>query len=110
MERVLAGISVSLGWVALVLMAVEARTQIASWLAGRDTHGLLVLLFALIGWGVVVTPQIALAGAMGFGAATLLMVLYVFDGGAGASAYVALGALLGASGVASWKAMQGPAD
>lgn len=110
MGRVLAGISVSLGWLAFVLMAVEARTQIASWLAGRDTHGLLIVLFALIGWGVVATPQIALAGAMGFGAAALLTVLYVFDGGAGGLAYVALAAVLGAAGTAAWGAVQRAED
>lgn len=110
MARVLAGTSVSLGWLALVLLAIEARTQIASWLAGRDSHGPLIVLFALIGWGVLVTPQIAWAGFIGFALATGLMVLYVFDGGAGPLAYMTLAVLFSALGTTTWCTIHTPED
>lgn len=110
MARVLGGISVSLGWLAFVLLAVEARTQLASWLAGRDSHGPLIILFALIGWGILVTPQIPWAGFVGYALATGLMVLYVFDGGAGPLGLFTLAALVGALGATIWCAVRRPED
>lgn len=110
MARVLRGISVSLGWLTFVLLAVEARAQIASWLAGRDSHGPLIVLFALIGWGILVTPQVPWAGFAGYALATGLMVLYVFDGGAGPLAFVTLAVLVGALGTTTWCAVRTPKD
>jgi len=76
-----------------VFPAIEVRARIASWLAGRDSHGPLIVLFALAGWGILVVPHILWAGFIGFALATGLMLLYGFDGGAGPLAYGVLAAL-----------------
>ncbi|MBL4629329.1 MAG: hypothetical protein JKY00_15095 [Roseicyclus sp.] len=95
----------SFGWLAFVFPVLEARTRIASWLAGRGSHGLLMVLFALFGWGTLVVPHILWAGFMGVALVTGLMLLYGFDGGAGSFAYGPFAALIAGLGAATWRAV-----
>ncbi|HID68434.1 MAG TPA: hypothetical protein EYP31_09325 [Roseibacterium sp.] len=109
------GISVSFWRLAFVFPAREARTRIASWLAGRDSHGLLMVLFALFGWGTCGVSHILWAGFMGITLATGLMLLYGFDGGAGPFAFGpfafgACAALITGLGTSIWRAVSGAGD